>query len=86
MCAAALSQLRIGKVYFGCNNERFGGCGSVLSIHEESTESSNGSSHLGFPIEKGILEEESIELLKRFYFMENKNAPLNKKSKKKRNS
>ena len=43
MCAAALRFLGIGKVFYGCGNERFGGCGSVLSIHtgpfipEEST-------------------------------------------------
>jgi len=34
MCAAALAKLGIRKVYFGCKNERFGGNGSVLSVHE----------------------------------------------------
>jgi hypothetical protein len=33
MCAAALQLLGIGAVFFGCANERFGGCGSVLSLH-----------------------------------------------------
>ena len=33
MCAAALSKLGIRKVYFGCHNERFGGNGSILSVH-----------------------------------------------------
>jgi len=33
MCASALLLLRIKIVYFGCRNERFGGCGSVLSLH-----------------------------------------------------
>lgn len=46
MCAAALSLVKIGlhltlfrlvmckigKVYYGCSNERFGGCGSVLDV------------------------------------------------------
>jgi tRNA-specific adenosine deaminase 2 len=33
MCAAALKMIGIGRVVYGCANERFGGCGSVLSIH-----------------------------------------------------
>ncbi len=35
MCASALRQLNIRKVYFGCSNDRFGGTGGVLSIHSE---------------------------------------------------
>ena len=35
MCASALRQYRIRKVYFGCSNNRFGGTGGVLSIHSE---------------------------------------------------
>lgn len=35
MCASALRQLKIRKVYFGCSNDRFGGTGGVLSIHSE---------------------------------------------------
>lgn len=33
MCASALSLMNIGNVYFGCKNERFGGCGSLLNLH-----------------------------------------------------
>lgn len=33
MCAAALQQHCIRAVYFGCSNDRFGGTGSILSIH-----------------------------------------------------
>ena len=36
MCAAALRLLGIPKVVFGCANERFGGCGSILSIHTDN--------------------------------------------------
>lgn len=36
MCASALMQYQIQAVYFGCGNERFGGTGSVLSLHSES--------------------------------------------------
>jgi tRNA(Arg) A34 adenosine deaminase TadA len=35
MCAAALRQCGIGKVVYGCSNERFGGCGGVRDIHAE---------------------------------------------------
>jgi tRNA(Arg) A34 adenosine deaminase TadA len=35
MCAAALALLRLRRVVFGCANERFGGCGSVLSVHAD---------------------------------------------------
>lgn len=36
MCASLLRQYHIRSVYFGCGNERFGGTGSVLSLHSES--------------------------------------------------
>ena len=35
MCASALRQYQIRKVYFGCGNDRFGGTGSILSLHAE---------------------------------------------------
>lgn len=34
MCASALRQLRIKRVFYGAANDRFGGCGSVLWINE----------------------------------------------------
>ena len=34
MCARILRNLNLRTVYYGCKNERFGGCGSVLAIHE----------------------------------------------------
>jgi len=33
MCAGALSILGIGEVIFGCGNDKFGGCGSILDIN-----------------------------------------------------
>ncbi|PSC67524.1 Cytosine deaminase FCY1 and related enzymes (ISS) [Micractinium conductrix] len=33
MCAAALSLLRFRSVTFGCPNDKFGGNGSILSVH-----------------------------------------------------
>lgn len=34
MCAAALSLVGVGRVFYGCGNDRFGGCGSILPVHE----------------------------------------------------
>jgi len=34
MCAGALSLVGMGRVYFGCPNDKFGGCGSILAINE----------------------------------------------------
>lgn len=34
MCASAISQIGIKRAVFGASNDRFGGCGSVLSLHE----------------------------------------------------
>jgi len=36
MCASALRQIGIKQVFYGCENERFGGCGSVLDVHSPS--------------------------------------------------
>jgi tRNA(Arg) A34 adenosine deaminase TadA len=35
MCAGALALLGIGRVFFGCGNDRFGGCGSIMSVHQD---------------------------------------------------
>jgi tRNA-specific adenosine deaminase 2 len=34
MCASALRQMGIKRVFYGCANERFGGCGSVLGVNK----------------------------------------------------
>ena len=80
MCASALRQYKIRKVYYGCSNDRFGGTGGVLSIH------SKYGCHLKFrllltlfspgvdrpyPVLGGIYREEAIMLLRRFYVQEN---------------
>jgi len=31
-CASALQQLGVRRVFYGCANERFGGCGSVVDV------------------------------------------------------
>ncbi|KAM6568404.1 hypothetical protein CsatB_016389 [Cannabis sativa] len=83
MCASALSILGIKEVFYGCANEKFGGCGSVLSLH-----SSNPEPHIsgggggggvmqgkGFKCNGGIRASEAISLFRNFYEQGNPNAP-----------
>lgn len=79
MCAGALRQVGIPLIIFGCHNERFGGCGSILSIHDASLESLG----LSFQCIGGIMKERAVDLLKRFYQGENPNAPEDKRKVKK---
>lgn len=69
MCASALRQYGIRTVYFGCGNERFGGNGSVLSIHSDESLDPPYASY------GGLYRKEAIMLLRRFYIQENGNAP-----------
>ncbi|SCU97939.1 LAMI_0F12200g1_1 [Lachancea mirantina] len=71
MCASALKQLGLRRVVFGCGNERFGGNGSILSIHsDESTAAANKYSSV-----PGLLRKEAILLLRYFYVRENERSP-----------
>ncbi|CAH2355500.1 tRNA-specific adenosine deaminase subunit Tad2p [[Candida] railenensis] len=64
MCASALKQVGIQCVVYGCGNDRFGGNGTVLSLHENN-----------YGIIPGILRTEAIQLLRNFYIQENESAP-----------
>jgi tRNA-specific adenosine deaminase 2 len=75
MCASALRQLKIQAVYFGCANDRFGGCGSVYSIN---TDDAVERPYRAYP---GFYREEAIMLLRRFYIQENEKAPKAKTKK-----
>ncbi|KLO09930.1 cytidine deaminase-like protein [Schizopora paradoxa] len=74
MCASALRQLGIKEVYFGCENDRFGGCGSVLGVNEGL----NHPRHPSFKAVGGYSRETAIMVLRRFYMTENVNAPTPK--------
>jgi len=74
MCARAIRMLLIPRVFYGCSNERFGGCGSVLGVHN-----AEGVNPDHPPVEciKSFLDEQlAIDLLKDFYCGENPNAPV----------
>nr|POF18528.1 trna-specific adenosine deaminase subunit tad2 [Quercus suber] len=68
MCASALRQYGIRAVYFGCLNDRFGGCGGVMSIN------SDPGVEPGYPVYGGIFRTEAIMLLRKFYVQENNKA------------
>ncbi|XP_043916078.1 tRNA-specific adenosine deaminase 2 isoform X3 [Protopterus annectens] len=82
MCAAALRLLSIlfcmTETVYGCQNDRFGGCGSVLSIPSDDL------SNTGKPFQciSGYRHEEAVEMLKTFYRQENPNVPKSKARKK----
>lgn len=87
MCAGALALIGIGRVFFGCHNDKFGGCGSILHVHDDGCGTCRGAGcsqtaqhsivaeGRGFPCEGGLLEEEGVRLLKEFYVLGNPNAP-----------
>ena len=69
MCASAIRQYGVRNVFFGCGNERFGGTGTVLSIHSDSM------IERPYPSYGGLYRNEAINLLRRFYIQENEKAP-----------
>jgi len=78
MCAAALSILGMKEVYYGCANDKFGGCGSIFSLHSSGSEPLNSGGDLrqkGFKCTGGIMASEAVSLLRSFYEQGNPNAP-----------
>ena len=61
MCAGALINSRIKKVYIGANDEKTGAVGSVLNLLEDYTFNHK------VEVEKGILKKECEEILKEFF-------------------
>ncbi|EFJ50703.1 hypothetical protein VOLCADRAFT_73641 [Volvox carteri f. nagariensis] len=81
MCAGALSLLGFRKVFFGCGNDRFGGCGSILPVNQEGcgpcARQASAGTHAGrgFPAQGGLFAEQAVELLREFYAAGNPCAP-----------
>ena len=61
MCAGAMINSRIKKVYIGAMDEKTGAVGSVLNLFEDYTFNHRGE------VETGIMEKECQETLKRFF-------------------
>ncbi|KAN0073279.1 Cytidine deaminase-like protein [Elaphomyces granulatus] len=74
MCASALRQYQVRRVYFGCSNERFGGVGSARHKEMLIQHPSPGIDP-PYPVYGGLFHEEAIMLLRRFYIQENDRAP-----------
>ncbi|KJA14252.1 hypothetical protein HYPSUDRAFT_173576 [Hypholoma sublateritium FD-334 SS-4] len=72
MCASALRQMGIKQVFYGCGNDRFGGCGSVLGVNKGVEH----PVHPSYQATGGFCREEAILILRRFYITENTNAPV----------
>uniref|UniRef100_A0AC35FGY8 tRNA-specific adenosine deaminase 2 n=1 Tax=Panagrolaimus sp. PS1159 TaxID=55785 RepID=A0AC35FGY8_9BILA len=73
MCASALQQLQIPRIFFGASNERFGGINSVgnISTYQENPPSMD--------IISGIGATFAVKLLKDFYKNTNMRAPAEKR-------
>ncbi|XP_050377680.1 tRNA-specific adenosine deaminase TAD2 [Argentina anserina] len=78
MCGASLSIVGIKEVFYGCANDKFGGCGSILSLHSSSSEplmSGGVPQGKGFRCTGGIMASEAVLLFRNFYEQGNPNAP-----------
>ena len=60
MCAGAVLNARVGKVFFGARDRNFGACGGILNIFEEN---------FGYhpQLVGGILEKECSDILSNFF-------------------
>lgn len=78
MCAGALRLSGLIQVVYGCSNDRFGGCGSVLDIARDPMPGTE-------PLQctSGLEGVEAMRLLKLFYTNTNINAPQPKDKSKK---
>lgn len=61
MCAGALIQSRIKKVYIGAMDYKTGACGSVLNLLE------NYSFNHKVEVETGVMKEECTNIMKSFF-------------------
>ena len=61
MCAGALIQARIRKLYIGTMDKKTGACGSVLNLLEDYTFNHK------LEVEKGILQKDCENILKIFF-------------------
>ena len=74
MCAGALIQARIKRVYIGTMDEKTGACGSVLNLLEDYEFNHK------VEVERGILQKDCEKILKNFF------SELREKKKKKSNA
>jgi len=73
MCAFALRTVGLVNVIFGCRNDRFGGCGSVIDV-SQGCKTSNLPVLNAKPTNCTWVFEKSMQLLKEFYKGDNPNT------------
>ena len=87
MCASLLRQFGVRKVFYGASNEKFGGTGGVLNIHQgngrassnEDKKDRDGKEEEGdYEVSGGWLRDEAVLMLQKFYMQENDRAPVPK--------
>ena len=61
MCVGAIVHARIARLVFAAGDPKSGACGSALDLTE------SGAFNHRFEISRGVLQEESAALLKRFF-------------------
>lgn len=66
MCTGALVLSRVKRLVFGCRDEKFGGCGSVLDIPMTARLNHR------FEVRSGVRAEETARLLKEFFIKQRK--------------
>lgn len=69
MCAAALCNLKVKEIIYGCANDRFGG---------ETVVNVSNILKSKVPMRGGVRADEAMNLLKEFYKGENPSAPVPK--------
>jgi len=72
MCAAALMKVGVAAIFYGCANDKFGGCGSVGNLAETMKQL---APEYTVQVSGGHRAPEAIQLLKEFYNGENPYAP-----------
>jgi len=78
MCASALRMCKIRKVFFGCHNDKFGGLGSVFSLHKQEQVVDSLDNH-SFTVHGGIMEKRCVNVLRTFYERGNPKLPPSKR-------
>lgn len=74
MCASAVARAGVLRVVYGAGNDKFGGCGSVLCLHQAQALAEDTCYH-AFSTRGGVLRGQAVELLRRFYCQRNIRAP-----------
>ena len=79
MCAYALNLAKVKRVVFGTHNDKFGGNGSILSLHKFVKEDEKEERKVGYEVTKGVLAEDAVKILQSFYEHGNMKLPESKR-------